>query len=79
MVVMGERRVDLGGFWMLDRGIRFGSISNSGEGFAFGSTSDDLFVHLIVRSEVTNGKDLSRGSFIQIYFQCSSCVTDCEE
>jgi hypothetical protein len=42
MVVMGERRVDLGGFWMLDRGIRFGSISDSGEGYAFVSTSDDL-------------------------------------
>jgi hypothetical protein len=58
MVVMGERRVDLGGFWMLDRGIRFGPISDSGERFLFGSTSDDLFVHLIVRSRVTNCKDL---------------------
>jgi hypothetical protein len=64
MVVMGERRVDLDGFRMLDRGIRFGSISDSGEGFAFGSTSDNLFVRLIVRSKVTNCKDLSRGSFI---------------
>jgi hypothetical protein len=64
MVVMGERSVDLGGFWMLDRGIRFGSISDSGEGFAFGSTSDDLFVHFIVRSKVANCIDLSRGVFI---------------
>ncbi len=72
MVVMEERRVDLGGFWMLDRGIRFGLISESGEGFAFRSTSDDPFVHLIVRSKVTSCKEREfHLDLLPMFFLCN--------